>query len=736
MALAWGSWPARCCVEMDASSQPAVDRVIRTSALSNTRAGSGFGRRFVVLNAAVISGLLMLAFTVESGASSLAVGDVAGETIVAQHRVTYTDRLATQSRKQQAMAAVPTQFYFDPGPARRERAAAEHDLAAVATVLKSARTPQARAREILAVLPRSLPRETVQTFLTLTSSDMQVVQPITLNILTQALSWRYSAGDSQITAMGLLSTVPQRLAPSQRVAVSDLISTFLVPTLQPDERLTRQLQREAASRVAPVRATIAAGQVIVRRGDIVTGVRLEQLDALGLQTQRVGWHQSLGTLLYALLVVTMLLWYFAAFQPAILANRRLLLLVDASLLISAVGARVLTPGHVLLPYFLPVAGASTFAAVLIAPEAAIAIALAMALTAGWVVANSFELTVFYFLSGAAGVLAIRHATRIKQFAVAGVAIGLFAFLTIMSFALVDHTYDLAALQEYVLASTFNGSVSATFALGGFALLSAYFGVTTTLQLLELAQPNQPLLRRLMVKAPGTYNHSLIVSNMVEHAAEEVGANSLVAKVGALYHDVGKTSNPHCFVENQMGIANVHDELRAAESARIIKGHVSQGLRLARQHRLPRVILDHIAEHHGTMTLPFFLHKAKQESGDMAVNAALFTYGGPKPQTKETALLMLADGCESAVRASQDHSHTRIREIVDAIFRERIDQGQLDDCPLTIRDLELTKHAYRSVLNGLYHPRVEYPEPQALQPSLVPASPDIPDVPPALRQHSG
>jgi putative nucleotidyltransferase with HDIG domain len=333
----------------------------------------------------------------------------------------------------------------------------------------------------------------------------------------------------------------------------------------------------------------------------------------------------------------------------------------------------------------------------------------MAVLAGWVVTNSFELTMYYFLSGAAGVLAIRQVRQVKQFILAGAFIAVFALITSLTFGLLDNSFDFSALREHVVAAILNGFVSSTLALGAFALLSGFFGVTTALQLLELGQPSQPLLRRLMVKAPGTYNHSLIVASMVERAAEEIGANSLVAKLGALYHDVGKTANPHAFIENQMGIGNMHDEMHPEESARLIRGHVSHGLRLASQYKLPRKVLDAIAEHHGTMTIAYFLHKALRDYGEASVDASLFTYAGPKPQTKETALLMLADGCESAVRSSRDTSPEKIQDIVDRMFAERVQQGQLIDSPLTLRDLEQVKDAFCSLLNGLYHPRIEYPE---------------------------
>jgi putative nucleotidyltransferase with HDIG domain len=436
---------------------------------------------------------------------------------------------------------------------------------------------------------------------------------------------------------------------------------------------------------------------------------MAKLSALGLQSRRTGWEDVIGSLLFALAVVIGLVWYLYAFHPEVINNPRLLLLIDAGVLGAVVGARVLAPDHILLPYFLPLAALSTFAAALIAPEACVALALAMAVMAGWVVASSFELTMYYFLTGAAGVLAIRQVRHLKEFVFAGGYIMAFALVTIFAFAFADRALDLAAVEGYVAAAVFNGFVSSTVALGAFALLSSFFGVTTTLQLLELGQPSQALLRRLMARAPGTYNHSLILASMVEHAAEEIGANSLAAKLGALYHDIGKSVNPHCFVENQLGMANIHDELRAEESARIIRGHVSAGLRMAKQHKLPRVVLDAIAEHHGTMNIAYFLHKARRESPGAEIDVGLYAYPGPKPQSKETALLMLADGCESAVRAQPDHSGAAIRETVRRIFQERIDNGQLLESPLTLRDLERAENAFCAVLNGLYHPRIEYPE---------------------------
>jgi putative nucleotidyltransferase with HDIG domain len=631
---------------------------------------------------------------------------------VAQRTTVYVDRSATAARRQQAIQSVPTVFETDTGQARLRRQQAEVFLSRAAPLLQDTIAPLQKLTGLRKLLPPGVSSAPLQAFPTLSVADFRIVRDRTLALLGQAISLPFDSNQLATTEAELLYTLPPRVTLAQRTAIGDLLATLLAPTLVADTSATIAKRQQAAAHVPAVTNTIRSGEVIVRRGDVVTPSIMDELAAIGVLSQRNGWRDLVASLVFTVVIIAMLFWYLYAFHRPVLLRGRLILLIDASILLIVAAARLVTSGHVLLPFFLPVAAAPTFAAVLIAPEAAIGIAFAMSVLTGWIVANSFELTVFYFLSSAAGVLAVRHVRQLKQFVLAGMYIGAVALCISLAFGLVDHSNDFAALREYMGAAIFNGVASATLALGAFALLSEIFGVTTMLHLLELGQPNRPLLRRLMVKAPGTYNHSLIVASMVERAAEEIGADSLAAKLGALYHDVGKTANPHCFVENQLGIGNIHDELRPEESARIIRGHVAQGLRLARQFKLPRVILNAIAEHHGTMTIAYFLHKSREEPSNEAVrrDESLYSYPGPKPQSKETALIMLADGCESAVRASHDHSQEGIRATVQSIFEDRIHQGQLDECPLTLGDLDLVRAAFCSVLNGLYHPRIEYQEP--------------------------
>ncbi|MGW8283356.1 MAG: HDIG domain-containing metalloprotein, partial [Gemmatimonadota bacterium] len=252
------------------------------------------------------------------------------------------------------------------------------------------------------------------------------------------------------------------------------------------------------------------------------------------------------------------------------------------------------------------------------------------------------------------------------------------------------------------------------------LLEKLTGISTDQTLLELSDLNAPLLRELSRKAPGTYAHSIGVANLAEAACLSIGANALLARAGVYYHDVGKMENAQFFVENQPKGRNPHDRLPPARSASIIRDHVREGLRIAGEHRLPPFIHDCIREHHGTSVISYFLDKARSENPDADVDAGDFAYPGPKPQSRETAVVMLADGIESATRVLQDPTPERIRATIDAIVQARIEEGQLDQCPLTLRDLERTKDSFARILIGMYHRRIEYPSGIRAREEILPA----------------
>ena len=266
------------------------------------------------------------------------------------------------------------------------------------------------------------------------------------------------------------------------------------------------------------------------------------------------------------------------------------------------------------------------------------------------------------------------------------------------------------LYRIIGAATVSGLGSGLLTAGGYVGVGALFGVTTRVQLMELAQLNAPLLRQLQDEAPGTFHHSIIVGNLAERAADLVNADSLLVRVGCYYHDIGKILQPGFYVENQMGGDNPHDDLEPRESARIIGRHVQAGYELAQRHGLPLRVQSFIPEHHGTRLITYFYRMASQK--DPKVDPNLFRYPGPKPQSRETAIVMLADSTEAMVRASADRSSERIDVIVEEVLAERLAEGELEECDLTLRDIRTIAESFKQTLRGVYHPRIEYPEPTA------------------------
>jgi putative nucleotidyltransferase with HDIG domain len=430
---------------------------------------------------------------------------------------------------------------------------------------------------------------------------------------------------------------------------------------------------------------------------------------MGLPSVSNGWTNQLGTGIFALALIGLTLWYLKSFYPEVVASSGLMLLLDVSIVFAAAAGRLAIPGHPLFAYFLPVAGVAALTGILISSEVGVAVAVLVALLLTWLSGASFELVSYYLLTGVGGAMAVRQLRRLNDFLTIGATITAVGLLLIAAFRLAGpDNWTLTFMRDYGAAAVINGLFASSLAFGGFVVLGSTFGVATSLHLLELGHPDQPLLRRLMADAPGTYNHSLVVASMVERAAQETGSNVLLARVMALYHDIGKIANPLCFIENQIGTSNIHDDLKPQESAEIIRAHVTHGAALARQYRLPTPIRDAILQHHGTMKMLFFFHRALEE--DPTADAELYSYPGPRPHTKEIALLMMADGCEGAVRALPEKTPETIRDTVNRIVDDRVATGQLSRCDLSLRDLSNARVAFVDVLSGIYHPRVEYPAP--------------------------
>lgn len=321
---------------------------------------------------------------------------------------------------------------------------------------------------------------------------------------------------------------------------------------------------------------------------------------------------------------------------------------------------------------------------------------------------AFQMAVAFFLGSLAGIFAIHRAERVNRYLVAGAGVALVTFAVLMSFWLLLPEREGVDVVWMLAVSVLGGVGSAIITVGATVVLGLMFGVTTRIQLMELAQISHPLLRDLQEKAPGTFHHSVIVGNLAERAADLTGADSLLVRVGSYFHDIGKIGKPGYYIENQLQGDNPHDRLAPGASAKIVAEHVRHGIELSQRYHLPAGVRAFIPEHHGTRLITYFYRKASAENP--TVNPESFRYPGPKPQSKETAIVMLADSVEAIIRSSHDRSPEVIDTLVDGVIRERMAEGQLDASDLTLRNLRIIGDSFKATLSGVYHSRIEYPAP--------------------------
>lgn len=353
------------------------------------------------------------------------------------------------------------------------------------------------------------------------------------------------------------------------------------------------------------------------------------------------------------------------------------------------------------------------AAVIFGPGTGVLVAFLTGALAGYLGARGLELGLYIALSGAISALFIGKAERLLTFFWAGVAGSLAAIAVIVIFRVPDAATDSVGKLSLLAAGAFNGLLSASLAFGLILLSGSLLGIVTNLQLIELARPDHPLLLLILHNSPGTYQHSLQVANLGEHAARAIGANALLTRVGALYHDCGKALHPQYFIENQTPDQNVHQQLDPATSAHIILDHIREGLALARKHRLPKQVQAFIPEHHGTLELSYQYAEALEDVGgdERLVDRGIFAYPGPRPRSKETAILMMADGIEAKARADNPHDEEAIDQLVRWVIQDRLNRGQFDRTDLTLKDLDTIRRTMASTLKGMYHPRLRYPSEQ-------------------------
>ena len=410
----------------------------------------------------------------------------------------------------------------------------------------------------------------------------------------------------------------------------------------------------------------------------------------------------------AILVAGLLVAYLWRFEPEIWHRNRSVLLFFLGLVVTALVMRI-AADRALWAFVVPTSATVLLIGILLGSGAGAAMAAGLAVLAGIMNRDALDLAVYVLAGGAASLLVLARAERLNAFVRVFAGLFLTNLVVVTAFSLLG-ARDLTGIAQLWAASFGNALLSVVLAIGSFWVLGNLFGIMTVFQLLELANPSNRLLRRLLLETPGTYHHSVMVGNLAERAAETIGADPLLARVAAYYHDIGKMKNPLAFIENQAGARNIHDDLVAETSARIIAGHIRDGIDLGYEHGLPVQIIGFIPQHHGTAVMSYFHDKALREVGGRETRRrADYRYPGPKPQSREAAIIMLADGVEASVRSLDEKDPETIRAMVDRIVDARVEDGQLDDAELTLKNIAQIKEAFVEQLLGMYHSRIKYPD---------------------------
>lgn len=473
-----------------------------------------------------------------------------------------------------------------------------------------------------------------------------------------------------------------------------------------DAQKTSELKDEAAKKVTPF--TIKKDQIIVKEGEPVEKYQIEILKSAGLYNtnSKSDWYIyiSLGVMILLIMILQWL--YLYKYHKELFNDVSKLILISILNCVSLVLARTL---NIISPFLIPFACIPMLFTLLMNYEASLCINLLNCIFISTVVGFNIQITLLAVINTVVGSIILKKMQQRNDILYSTLYISIIniIFTASSGFLLSNNASDIIKNTSFSLASSI---LSGILTIGFLPFFESTFDIVTTIKLLELSNPNNPLLKRLLLEAPGTYHHSILVGNLAEMASEAVGGNTVLARVASYYHDVGKIKRPYFFKENQIGTDNPHNKITPNLSTLIITSHVKDGIELAKEYKIPKAIQDIIEQHHGTTLVKYFYVTAKNSSEKPEeVKKEDFMYDGPIPETKEAGIIMLADSVEASVRSISEPTNGKIEEMVNDIIKARLNEGQLDNCDLTLKDLEKIRKAFLKVLTGIYHKRIEYPK---------------------------
>jgi len=637
----------------------------------------------------------------------LKLGDIATEGIYAPSDI--VDKSATELKKKQAEESVESIYKLDLTVQIDIEKKIDNFFSFLDSVKKNAGIDK---EQKLVMLEQesdiSLGNSTYNTLLDASEVDLNALRDNIKYIISQMLSARFAEPELNSKRSDIrefFMNLPKKSKLDEIGA--DIAVMILRPNMYYDEQTTmtnKQREREKVEEVV-----IRRGTIIVNKGEEVTAEQIQLLNEYGLLSE--GSRTSFNIKLYAGygIIISICLFimglYLNRLDKKLWENNSIIFLISLIIVMTLAITMVVKN---ISAYLVILPAGVMLLSILVNTRVAILSNIIMAILAGFLAGFDLSIVAIMLLSGILGAEMVSRTHHRSTFILAGLAVSLVSLLIIFSVGILGRE-DIYKMLYNGMYGIIGGILSAVLTIGTLPFFESAFDIITPVRLLELSNPNQPILRRLLIEAPGTYYHSILVGNLAEAAAEDIGANPLLCRVGAYYHDIGKLKRPYFFKENQITKDNPHDKITPNLSALVITSHVKDGVEIAGKNKLPSAVVRIIEEHHGNTLVAYFYHKALNTEGTEVVEEGKFRYPFIKPQTNEAAIVMLADSVEAYIRSLSEPTKDQVEQGVRKIIKDKLNDSQLDSCDLTFKDLEMIGQSFVKVLAGIFHDRIEYPE---------------------------
>lgn len=652
------------------------------------------------------------------------------ETIYAP--TTVVDKEETERKKKEAYDSVEDQYVLDKNISEDQVNLISSIFDAIIEVRKEGANTETSDKEETILTPEEkvnrlvnekltdtinekIPKETFLPLMSASDEDVTLAKNAVVTAVNNAMSKEIpivqlteakNQVEEELKSYSLKKDVLQSAITLARFAIAQ--NYFL------DLDATNQKRQQASEEVKEVQ--IKQGQIIVDEGELISREVYRKLGLVGLLDDQISYKPFIGLGILVLLIITGIIYFFEKKDNKIKNNSLLLycFIFTITLLLMKILSLFQKIDYNHIGYIVPVAMGAMLVKLLLNERIAFLTSMIFAIC-GSIIFNegvtgsfNFSVGVYYLFACLVGILFLGDHNLRSKILQAGLFVSIMNCLVLLAILLIRNgSYTNVEIGTYFIMACVSGLVASVLTIGFMPFFETGFGILSTMKLIELSNPNHPLLRKILTETPGTYHHSVMVANLSESACEAIGADGLLARVGAYYHDIGKTKRPQYFIENQMNIENPHNKLSPQLSKNIIIAHVTDGVDMLKKHKMPKEFIDIAEQHHGTSLLKYFYHQAKQTND--SIYEEEFRYPGPKPQTKEIAIISIADSVEAAVRSMSNPTPDKIEKLVRSIIADRLQDHQLDECDLTLKELDIIAKSFCESLKGIFHSRIEYPE---------------------------